>query len=452
MAVGRSSDLSSARSGTSRRSRLRPAAVVLAVVTAGSLAACTAQSTDQQPAGRAGNGASPSRGSDSPTASPNASSTPSLAAEITSLPAAGAKKVNPGEPFVIKVAHGTLTDVAMTNGSGNHVKGSMNAARTSWSTAEPLGYAKTYSVRSVARNADGKSTVSTEKITTLTPHNQTTPTIVRIGNYPLEHGHHYGVAVVPVVHFDEPVHDFAAAEKAMTVTTSPSEVAGAWYWADDQDAHFRPQHWWPAHTEVTIHANLYGVQLGKGLYGSTDVSRSFSIGRKQVTVADDSAPKVDKVRVYNAAGKVLRTMNTSMGEHTGTYANGQYINFYTLDGTYTVLDHENPASMCSASYGLPADAAGGYACENIYWSTKISIDGIYLHELTTTEWAQNSGYDVSHGCLNLDTANATWYFKHSMDGDPVVVHGTKGAPTLQVWEGGDWTVPWAKWVKGGVAA
>jgi lipoprotein-anchoring transpeptidase ErfK/SrfK len=137
-----------------------------------------------------------------------------------------------------------------------------------------------------------------------------------------------------------------------------------------------------------------------------------------------------------------------MGKHSGEEVNGQWINFYTLNGTYTVLAHEQPAKMCSASYGLPANAPGGYGCEDIYNATKISVDGIYLHELTTTIWAQDNGYDVSHGCLNLNTANSWWYYTHSTIGDPVEIHAAKGAPTLQEWEGGDWTIPWATWVKG----
>ena len=150
-----------------------------------------------------------------------------------------------------------------------------------------------------------------------------------------------------------------------------------------------------------------------------------------MTVAYDTAPKsVNKVRVYDAAGRVLRTMNTAMGEHSGETVNGNYINFYTLGGTYTVLAHEQPAKMCSASYGLPANAPGGYPCEKIYNATKISTDGIYLHYLNTF-YAQNHGMDVSHGCLNLNEANSMWFFKHSIVGDPVVIHGAKHAPTLR---------------------
>jgi lipoprotein-anchoring transpeptidase ErfK/SrfK len=118
-----------------------------------------------------------------------------------------------------------------------------------------------------------------------------------------------------------------------------------------------------------------------------------------------------------------------------------------MTGTYTVLEHDNPAIMSSASYGLPANAPGGYAPEKIYYSTKISTDGIYLHQLTTTIYAQDNGYDVSHGCLNLNTANAMWFYSHSQIGDPVEIEHT-GGPKISVWQGGDWSVPWSTWVKG----
>jgi lipoprotein-anchoring transpeptidase ErfK/SrfK len=117
-----------------------------------------------------------------------------------------------------------------------------------------------------------------------------------------------------------------------------------------------------------------------------------------------------------------------------------------MSGTYTVLAHENPAIMSSASFGLPATAPDGYAPEKIYYATKISVDGIYLHELDTTVWAQGH-QDLSHGCLNLNYDNASWYFKLSRIGDPVEVKNTTG-PSIQQWQNGDWSVPWSTWVKG----
>jgi lipoprotein-anchoring transpeptidase ErfK/SrfK len=296
-------------------------------------------------------------------------------------------------------------------------------------------------------NADGEKTTTSSSFSTLTPGNMTMPYFQTIGGYALDNHGTYGVAFVPIVHFDEPITNKKAAEKSLRVTTLP-HVDGSWYWVDNQNVHWRPKNYYQPGTKVTIDADVYGVDVGDNLYGQSDKSVSFTIGRFQKTVANDTREGPGRVKVYNGAGHVIRTMDTAMGKHGGTTVNGNYINYYTLDGTYTVIAHENPANMCSDSYGLPANAPGGYPCEKIYWSTKISVDGIYLHELDTTVWAQKEGIDVSHGCLNLNQANAKWYYTHSLLGDPVVVEGAKGAPKIQVWQGGDWSVPWSTWVAG----
>jgi lipoprotein-anchoring transpeptidase ErfK/SrfK len=152
-------------------------------------------------------------------------------------------------------------------------------------------------------------------------------------------------------------------------------------------------------------------------------------------------------------GKFQRRMPTSMGQGGYTSGkNGQQIALWTMPGTYTVITHENPATMSSDSYGLPANSPLGYAPEKVYWSTKITVDGIYLHELDATTWAQGNT-DVSHGCLNLNLDNARWYYQTSQVGDIVqvknvhTVGGQSSAP-VQVWQGGDWTVSWADWMKG----
>jgi lipoprotein-anchoring transpeptidase ErfK/SrfK len=416
------------------------------------VSACTS-STNTVSTGRsaansaAGHDATTSPSAQSRQSSSTASSSSAARPTVITVPHGGA--VNPAEPMTVGIQNGKLTGVTMLNPAGRTVSGTISADGGSWHNTEELGYAKTYRITAKGVDASGAAIDKTSRVTTLTPDNQTMPYLQRIGGYPLSRGATYGVGIVPVVHFDEAITDRAAAERSLKVTTSP-RVTGAWYWADDQNAHWRPEHYWPSGTTVTVSANVYGVEVGHGLYGQSDVSTSFKIGRRQVTVAYDTAPKsVNKVRVYNDLGKVIRTMNTSMGLHSGETVNGSYINFYTLNGTYTVLDHEQPAKMCSASYGLPADAPGGYACEDIYNATKISTDGIYLHELLTTVWAQDHGQDVSHGCLNLNGANSKWYFNHSIVGDPVEIHGAKGAPTLQLWEGGDWTIPWSTWVGGG---
>lgn len=350
-------------------------------------------------------------------------------------------RLNPTTPITVTVADGTLESVRLTNPEGKLVEGAMAADRSSWTTAEVLGYSKTYALSVTAQNAAGTRTVSDTSYTTLTPDNLTMAYLNTTGGGALQDGATYGVGIVPVVRFDEPIADKKAAQKALVVTTTP-HVDGVWNWVSDREAHWRPQNVFASGTKVTVSADVYGVQVGPGLYGQADKSVSFTIGQKRVSVADD---KTHQVYVY-WDDKLVRTMPTSMGR--GGYVTGvggKQISLWTMPGTYTVIGHANPVLMDSSTYGLPVNSAAGYR-EYIYWATQISTDGIYLHELTSTVWAQGNT-DVSHGCLNLNSANAVWFYKNSQIGDVVEVKNT-GGPALQIWQNGDWSVPWATWVKG----
>jgi lipoprotein-anchoring transpeptidase ErfK/SrfK len=369
----------------------------------------------------------------------------SAASMPTVITASAVNGINPITPVMVTAQNGTLTSVTMTNSAGKVVAGALANGGASWHNTEVLGYGKTYTIKAIAQSASGMPVTKTSRFTTLSPAKQTTPYLDRMGGYALNGGATYGVAIIPVVHFDDAITDEKAVQAALSVVSTP-QVDGVWSWIDSKDVAYRPENYWPAQTKVTVVANLYGKDLGSGVFGSTDASVSFTVGRKQTTIADDSAPQVDKVRVYNAAGEVLRTMDTSMGKHGGTTVNGNYINFYTLNGTYTVLEHDNPAIMSSESYGLPV-ADGGYAPFPVPYSTKISVDGIYLHQYNSTLYDQEHGIDDSEGCLNLKTSDAAWFYEHSLIGDPVVVHGAKGAPEIQPNQGGYWSIAWTTWVK-----
>ena len=101
--------------------------------------------------------------------------------------------------------------------------------------------------------------------------------------------------------------------------------------------------------------------------------------------------------------------------------------------------------MDSSTYGLPINSRLGYK-ESINYATRISTDGIYLHELDSTVWAQGKT-DVTHGCLNLNADNARWFYDFSVPGDVVEVINT-GGPPLQLWQNGDWNLTWDQWVRG----
>jgi lipoprotein-anchoring transpeptidase ErfK/SrfK len=384
-------------------------------------------------------------GDNTPTGDTSSSSTPTSKpaappARLTAKPANGAANVSPTGPITVAVADGTLSSVIMTNADGKAIKGAYNTTKSSWQAAEPLGYSKTYKVTAKAVNADGKPVTKVSRFTTVTPDNMTMPDLETTGHQAIKNGSTYGVGMVVSVHFDESITDKAAAERTLKVTTTPS-VTGSWYWMDDQNVHWRPKNYYKPGTKVSVSAKPYGKQVSPGLYGQGDVAASFKIGPKHVSISDD---KTHMVKVY-FNDKLVRTMPTSMGQ--GGYvqgSNGQ-ISLWTMPGTYTVIGHANPVLMDSSTYGLPVNSPKGYK-EYIYLATQISTDGIYLHRLDTTVWAQGNT-DTSHGCLNLNLDNAQWFYDHSIVGDVVTVKNT-GGPALQVWQNGDWSVPWSKWVAG----
>lgn len=427
------------RYGRDGRARSRLVAVAGTVVALVALSACTS--------GGGNSGDEPSTGGKSsagkaPSSAGSSSKAKAHEAVITAKVAGGVHKANPAEPVTVDVDEGTLKSVKLLNPAGKVVAGKLTEDGSSWETTEALGYSKTYSLTATAAGDDGATTVKREKITTLTPDNMTMPYFNTINGTAMDTGATYGVGMVVNLHFDEPIPNQAAAEKALTVTTSP-KVTGAWYWLDDQNAHWRPQSYYQPGTKVTVTAKVYGADLGKGLYGQSDKSTSFTIGQKRVAVAN---AKTHHVKVY-FDDKLVRNMPTSMGKGGYVHGDDGPIGLWTPPGTYTVITHENPAIMRSDSYGLPTNSPDGYGRLVVPWSTKISTDGIYLHQLNETVWAQGH-QNLSHGCLNLNQKNAKWYFTHSRVGDVVqVVHS--GGPGLDVWRGGDWSVPWTTWVKGG---
>jgi lipoprotein-anchoring transpeptidase ErfK/SrfK len=410
------------------------------------VSACTSSGGTDSPPGSsaAAPSSSAATGASQSAASSSASSSAAAAApvQVTATPTSRTN-LSPVTPITVTAANGTLESVTLLNPEGKAVTGAYSADKASWHTTEVLGYSKTYRLSARATNSSGEGTDTLKhKFTTLTPSNMTMPYLHTIYGSSLANGATYGVGMIPVVDFDEPITDQKAAEKALQVTTSP-HVDGSWYWVDDHTAHWRPQHYYQPGTTVTVDAKVYGVRVGDGLYGQADQKVSYKIGAKHVAIAN---AQTHHVKVY-FNDKLKRTMPTSMGQGgTVKGKNGQTIYLWTMPGTYTVIGHENPATMSSDSYGLPANSPLGYAPEKVPYATKISTDGIYLHELDTTVGYQGNT-NVSHGCLNLNYANASWYYKTSKVGDIVrVIHS--GGPKLELWQGGDWTLSWKDWQKG----
>jgi lipoprotein-anchoring transpeptidase ErfK/SrfK len=339
----------------------------------------------------------------------------------------------------VRAVAGRLESVRVTNPTGKVVDGGMSADRSRWRSTKPLGYGRSYTVTAVARNADGRATKSVSSFTTLTPANLTMPSFGALAG-----GGTFGVGMPITVHFDEPVPDRAAAERSLVVTTTP-KLVGAWSWLDDQDVHWRPKalpgHYWRSGTRVTVRANVYGVGLGRGLYGQADRSVSFMIGSSHIAVINDAS---HMMTVY-LGGKVVRHIPVSMGRGGSITVNGRTIEFWTQSGPHVVLEKHLVKEMSSESYGLPKDSPLGYD-EKIPLAVRISASGEFVHAASWSVGDQGVR-NVSHGCVNISPANAEWFYHTFRYGDIVDVRGT--ARRLPVNDGlGDWTLSWDQWVKG----
>jgi lipoprotein-anchoring transpeptidase ErfK/SrfK len=357
------------------------------------------------------------------------------AARLALRPADGARDVSPTSPVVVTAADGTLRAVAVTNDAGKQVSGGLSADRITWTSAEPLGYGKTYAVTATAANTAGRQTKATARFSTVTPVTYTLPYL-----FPGPSIKQVGIAQPITVHFDEPIADRAAAERALHVTATPA-TQGGWYWFDDQNVHWRPRTLWKPGTHVTVQAKVYGVNVGNGIYGQQDVSTSFMIGPARVATIDDRT----HMMTVQISGKVVRHIPVSMGRGGCIEVKGKTICFTTESGVHVVQEKYAVKEMSSESYGLPVTDPLGYK-EKIPLAVRISGGGVFVHAASWSV-ADQGVRNVSHGCVNISPANADWFYHTFSYGDVVDIKHT--AVTMRLYDKyGDWSLSWAKWLAG----
>ena len=199
-----------------------------------------------------------------------------------------------------------------------------------------------------------------------------------------------GVAHPVVVTFTAPVTDRLAAERSIRVM-SPSNIPGHFEWLDNKVVQWVPNHYWPAHSHVSVgvQALTTGFETGDELLGVASISEhTFTVSRN---------------------GEVLRTMPASMGKPSRP----------TPIGNFTALEKDRTVIMDSRTIGIPLSSPEGYKITAQY-AVRITSSGVYVH---SAPWSVDSqGHaNVSHGCINLSPDNAAWYFNVVSVGDPVQV-------------------------------
>ncbi|MGH3821723.1 MAG: L,D-transpeptidase [Pseudonocardiaceae bacterium] len=350
------------------------------------------------------------------------SAPPRPQAQVSILPGDQATDISPTLPVSVQVTGGALQQVALTNPDGKAVAGTLSADRHSWTSAEPLGYGKTYTWSGTAAGPDQLPVPVTGSFTTVTPQRQLRATL-NIGDTDT-----VGIAAPIILQFEDHVSDKAAVERALQVQTSvPTE--GSWAWLPDDNgrsrAHYRTKDYWQSGTKVSIAAKLYGVAYGGGDYGKEDISTQFTIGRAQIVKADVNSHRMIVIR----DGQEVMNFPAS-------YGLGSDPNRHTTNGIHVVMNKSQKVLMTSRRYG--------YFNIPMYWAVRVSNNGEFIHANPESTGAQGSA-NVTHGCINLSTANARQYFDTAIFGDPVEVTNSPTPLTAADGDIYDWTVSWEDW-------
>ncbi|RJO77605.1 hypothetical protein D5S18_07645 [Nocardia panacis] len=338
----------------------------------------------------------------------------------------GQSGVSPAQPMMFGVEDGLFSTVTMLNEEDRPIEGRLSPDGRSWRNVEDLGYGKTYRLRADAVGMGGAST-TTVSFTTISPRNQTKPFLL-----PGE-GDVVGIGQPVAVQFDENIPDRRAVQDAITITTEP-KVEGAFYWVNNREVRWRPEHFWAPGTKITVDVGVYGRDLGNGLYGQDNIHSFFTVGDAVIFTADDSTKMVTVER----NGEVIRTMPTSMGKNSTP----------TDNGVYLVGDRFDKIIMDSSTYGVPVNSSDGYKTP-VDYATRISYSGIFFHSAPWSVGQQ--GYtNTSHGCLNLSPSDARWVYENAKRGDITVIKNTLGGTLSGVDGLGDWNIPWPEWKAGNV--
>jgi lipoprotein-anchoring transpeptidase ErfK/SrfK len=324
----------------------------------------------------------------------------------------------------VVASDGTLRSVTVKAADGRRLAGRLDAGRQTWTSSGALAPATRYRVTVEAVDeADTPSRRSTS-FTTLRPRAE-----LRAAVMPLE-GETVGVGLPIGVWFNQPVADRAAVERRLQVVSS-KPVDGAWHWFNDKEVHYRPRAYWPSGAKVTLRARLAGTAAGDGVWGVADRTISFRIGDRHVSIVN---AKTHRMKVV-ANGKTLRVMPVSTGRDK----------YPTTNGVHFVIEKTRDKLMDSSTIGIPRDSPGGYY-QHVAWSVRISNSGEFVHAAPWSTASQGRA-NVSHGCVNLSTANAAWFYKLTRRGDVVEVVGSPRPPG-DSFGVADWNMSWSEWLAG----
>ena len=351
---------------------------------------------------------------------------PQVPAFVTTSPRPG-PPVAPRGQVRVAASTGHLEGVALTGDDGP-VPGVLSPDGRSWTASAPLDFGSSYRWSGTWVLDDGtRRPLAEDAFSTVDPDDEIE---ARLN---IRDGAEVGIAAPVALSFPADLSDEAkaAVTKTLSVETS-TPVEGAWRWmpddADGSRVHYRPKEYWPPGTRVRVRAALRGLDLGDAGWATADVDRSFTIGTGRIVKADTRSHQIAVVE----NGREIARYDASYGLESDP-------NRVTRSGVHVVMAKSEKVLMTNEAYG--------YVDQPQYWAVRISNNGEFIHANPASAYAQGNR-NVSHGCINLSTADAKEFFAMATFGDPVEVTGSSEPLTARDGLYHDWTIPWDEWRSG----
>jgi lipoprotein-anchoring transpeptidase ErfK/SrfK len=372
------------------------------------------------------------------------------AVQVEITPEDGAAEVRPNLPVTVTASGGTLTDVRVEQdvapadeqntpegeGEGAEaapedlyaVAGTLNDDDTEWVSDGNLVPGTDVTVTATAVNEAGEETEVVSEFSTL-PATEGQRLELQ-SNFPTS-GQTVGVGMPVIVNFDLPVENKAQVENSIEVV-SEKPAQGAWNWFGDQMAVFRPEEFWEPDQKITVDLRLAGVEAAEGVFGIENHRLEFEVGREQITTVDDAAHTMTVER----GGEVVKEFPISNGRaDTERYT--------TTSGIHLTMEKYEHLVMDSSTVGIPEGSPEAYKLD-VNYAVRFSNSGEFTH---AAPWNGQLGEaNASHGCTNMSTEDAKWFYEESYMGDPFIVEGTDRE--LEVDNGwGFYQRSWEEWLE-----
>lgn len=345
---------------------------------------------------------------------------------LTPNVADGADGVKVNTLVKVLAEDGTVSSAKLSTTDGStEIRGAIN--ENGWRAQERLEPGTSYRLAVTGTGDDGAEATVTRTFTTqaLTLDQQTYPSVA-----PLD-GETVGVGMPVIVTFDLPVKNRELYEKNMLVTTD-REVAGSWNWFSDKEAHFRPQEYWPAHTNVRVKLRLNSLPAGNGIYGQQSQDINFKVGEKVISTVNVAKHRL----TYTVDDKVVRRLPVTTGDES----------HQSRDGIKVIMEKFSSINMDAATTGVDSQDPDYYNIEDVRWAMRLTNSGEFVHAAPWSVGSQGRA-NVSHGCTGMSTADAKWLYDRSSRGDVIkYVNSPRPLEDRNGWT--DWNVPWDAWTSG----